>query len=62
MAGLLYGWNLVTWQRALKWAGADDLNLGMILQPRAQKRFLEIQRKWLEAGGPMAGPRSDLIL
>lgn len=55
---LLLGWDVDTWRRAIDWAGLGDPPLTLNEIPRLSK----IRRKWLDHGGPVSGPASDLVL
>lgn len=60
----LFGWSFRQWRAVADWAGVD-LNLARafhaVVSGESAEELLTLRQKWLDAGGPNAGPGSIIL-
>lgn len=57
----LFGWDVPTWARALKWA-RTPMHTVDLLDDNTWPALLEVRRDWMLAGGPVSGPTGKVLL
>lgn len=63
-APLLFGWDDQTWMRAFAWAKVRPIRVldASKLTRDQWDALIHVKEKWLESGGPEAGPQGNIIL